>query len=174
MDADRIATEDAGEDRPLLKIRGRPPQGGKETVVLLEDAAWPVLMHFRKELGGHVPHYKADCPHCPYCTEPPKRHWYLGGSDLCCRDRFLVDFTLPCYRSAEAAGGSLAMHDGPLDMFGKPYAVGVHLLGLVVTISRRNFQLSPRVLRCEQRVRVAEGAWPYKTLYELARTMKVI
>jgi hypothetical protein len=40
--------------------------------------------------------------------------------------------------------------------------------GLLVTI-RRGAGRSPRVLRCEQRVQVAAGAWPYETRHELAR-----
>lgn len=142
---DDVATGSPGSARP--GIAGRPRAGTEESYVLLEEPGEPVLMHWANRL---VPHFRRDCPHCDGVE--PKSLWYIGSATLA-GELVIVELTTKCWRTLAAAARSI---EGP------------GYIGLLIRIRRAAFTASPRVLRCEQRVRV-QAAWPFNTRLELAR-----
>jgi hypothetical protein len=160
--ADDVATGAGGPRK--LTIAGRPAPGGTASYVLLEEPAEPVLMHWS---GRLVPHFKRDCPYCQEDAEEPKPLWYVGAAERTA-ERVLVELTERCFQAAQAAARRLEVSGKDPDLFGAPVTGPAVFTGLLVTISRGAGR-SPRVLRCEQRVQVAAGAWPYRTREELAR-----
>lgn len=155
--ADDVAT---GTDQPRkLAIAGRPLPGGRAVYVLCEEPEAPVLMHWS---GRLVPHFKQNCPHCKDGTEEPKPLWYIGGIEMGMREPVIVEVTARCFRTLQAAAAWVA-----------PVTDPATFTGLVVEVRRGQAPRSPRVLRCEQRVAVAAGAWPFRTREELARVWGV-
>lgn len=160
--ADDIATGMGNGSR--LRIAGRPREGTDEKLVLLEEPGEPILMHWS---GVLIPHYKKDCPNCNGKTEP-KPFYYIGGATLA-SELVIVELTPKCYNSAAAAARQFSPNIRGTDLFGNPLAVSaIRFSGLLVRISRASFRASPRVLRCDQRVR-PKVEWNYQTKLELAR-----
>lgn len=158
-------------ERPELEIAGRVRAGGKARYILCEEESQPVQVHYRKELGGLVPHFdKRDCPHCPHVTEAPKNMWYFGALTIT-GDPVILELPVACYKTAASAARKIAGGPQELNLFGDPIGEPT-FIGLLVEIRRANFTSSPRVLRCEQRVKVPRP-WPYNTRRELARIWNV-
>lgn len=159
MTQDDIAT---GLPQAKLIIAGRPRPGCKETYVIIEEPAEPVLMHFR---GTHVPHFKKSCPHCDGFGSDAVPFWYTGASTMG-GEPVILELTVKCFRNAQRSARQPFGRVGTLsELFGED--VKPVFSGLMVQIYRANFPKSPRVLRCEQRVTVSK--WQYETRRELAR-----
>lgn len=145
-------------DRYQLVIAGRPRPGASEKYVLVEEPDEPVLMHWNGHT--HLPHFKRDCPNCKDSKERYKPLWYIGAVLFGSPDPLILELTQKCYRTA-AAGACMAEAD---DSSG----VVTVFRGLLVEISRGNYERSQRVLRCVARVEV-KNDWPYRTREELAK-----
>jgi hypothetical protein len=148
--------------RGKLKIVGRPRQGCREKMIMLEepDPRGPVPMHFNKTTKLKLPHFRKHCPNCNG-NDDPTLYWYVG---CWCQERnefAIAELTEKCFESLAAAARTV----GPASETGK--IVGLHAL-----ISRADYQGSPRVLRCEQRVHIGQE-WPYVTREALARVWGV-
>jgi hypothetical protein len=149
---------------PKLRIAGRPRQGAKETYALLEEPGEPVLVHWASKL---MPHLKRNCPYCN--GEEPKPIWYLGSLEVDSKEMVILELTWKCFRTLAPAA---QIPNQEVDLFGD--LIPAHsYLGLLVRISRGNFARSPRVLRCEQRLK-KYPAWPYNTRAELARIWGIV
>jgi hypothetical protein len=161
---DDIATGSSHGRR--LTIAGRPAAGGSADYVLLEEPEEPVLMHWRDRL---VPHFRHNCPHCnPDGTSEPKPLWYVGAQTLV-GQLVIVELNETCFQAAAAAARNIETQAIGHDLFGQPVKGAGVFRGLLVKISRSSAARSRRVLRCEQRVQVAAGAWPYVTRRELCK-----
>jgi hypothetical protein len=166
---DEIAT---GMPAPKLDLAGRIRRGSQQAFVILEEPGEPVLMHWKKTL---VPHYKKNCPHCKGATEEPKPFIYVGA----CRmnsENVILELNWKCFSGATVCATtvcatrlSLGQKLSEVDLFGQPRRPTY--VGLLVVISRADFDMSPRVLRCHQRAKIAREQpwWPYETRRELAR-----
>jgi hypothetical protein len=154
-----------------LRIAGRPRPGTEELLVLLEEPGEPVLLHWRdKQL---IPHFRRDCPHCNP-TSVPKPMYYIGGCYMTGQP-VIVELTPKCFRTAEAAAIALDLREQSASEFvaelfseEAPTKRKAVFVGLLLRISRGNYERSPRVLRCTQRVAV-KTPWAYRTREELAR-----
>jgi hypothetical protein len=158
-DLDDIATGGGGI---RFGIQGRPRPGKEESYVIVEEPGEPVLTHFIPP-RGHVPHFKAACENCR--GDKPVPLWYVGAVTVE-GDLVILELTWKCFRTAAAASKTVGLvHtiDESGEATGSP-----RFSGLLVKIKRASAALSPRVLRCEQRVDKFP-AWPYRTREELAR-----
>jgi hypothetical protein len=131
----------------------------------MEEPGQPVLMHYAGKL---VPHFRRNCPNCTDAQEP-KPLWYVGAVTVSGGELVIMELTGKCFASLAAFARN--QPTGELDLFGDDLPAA-QFAGLLVRISRANFQRSPRILRCEQRVQL-KTAWPYRTREELARVWGV-
>lgn len=151
-----------------LRIAGRPRPGREEEYLLLEEPDEPVQMHWN---GRLVPHFKRNCKNCDG-GGTIKPFWYLGAMSYTWNELVIVEFTWICHRSAEEASRMLDERGYMIDPLRAPGNLTSRFRGLVVKMSRGDFQSSPRVLRPDGR-RGAVPEWPYHTRLELARIWEV-
>jgi hypothetical protein len=153
-----------------IPIRGRPRQGASEKYVILEEPdSEPVKMHYVERLKNFLPHYTVGCPFCDG-TEELKPTWYVGSLLVKASELCLLELTDKCFGAAAASARRLAVPSKP-DLFGQPSEI-TQFTGLLVTVSRADFEKSPRVLRCEQRIE-KPPEWNYRTREELARSCNI-
>ncbi len=163
---DEVATGEG--PRRSLPIMGRPKPGQTQKLILMEEPGENVLLHWVAERRKHMPHLKHNCPHCQAeSPDVPVKAWYIGGQTVEASPSYvIVELTEKCFKSAWAAA---RMKWAPAtELFSEPHDQPI-FRGLLVHISRIDREASPRVLRCDQRIKLAaEAVWPFNTRRELA------